>query len=269
MSRIQQAFAANKQKGSTTLVPFITMGDPDLETSVDIIAELEKAGADVVELGVPYSDPLADGPVIQESSQRALQHGVTILDVVRTARTCRERGIQLPFILFTYYNPVLQMGPERFIPLLKENGIDGLIIPDLPIEENGDVYRLCLEHGLDLIPLVAPTSHERIRNICSTAMGFIYCISSLGVTGTRSEFYRGLEPFVEQVKQATDLPVAIGFGISNREQVERLGQIADGVVIGSAIVRKIGETIPLLIGGDDSRVEGLRQIREFVGQFKV
>lgn len=267
MNRIDQAFQQNREKGSLTLIPFITVGDPDLDTSIDILRELERAGADIVELGVPYSDPLADGPVIQASSFRALQHRVTIVDCIQIAGRSRQAGIQLPYILFTYYNPVLQLGFDRFFRLMAENDIHGAIIPDLPVEENEEVRAMCENHGIHLIPLVAPTSRERIRKITATAQGFIYCVSSLGVTGTRTQFASGIDEFIADVRSATSLPVAVGFGISNREQVERFSAVCDGVVVGSAIVRTIGDAVSLL-GEADSREQGLRQIREFVRELK-
>ncbi|GIP37458.1 tryptophan synthase alpha chain [Paenibacillus sp. J31TS4] len=268
MNRIDQRFAELKERGEKALIPFLTVGDPDLDTTVDIILRLEEAGADVIELGVPYSDPLADGPVIQRSSQRALTHQVTILDCIRTASACRKRGSQLPFILFTYYNPVLQLGLDHFFETIAEHDISGLIIPDLPIEESGPVRERAQAYQIHLIPLVAPTSRERIQQITSQAAGFLYCVSSLGVTGTRSEFYDGLQAFVDSVKQATDLPVAIGFGISNREQALQMASISDGVVVGSAIVRQIEEAMPLLSQAA-TREEGLLQIRDFVRQLKA
>lgn len=267
MNLIDQAFASNQASGRTALIPFITVGDPSLDVSVDIIRELEAAGADMVELGVPYSDPLADGPVIQQSSSRALQGGVTIMDCIGLARTCREQGIRLPFILFTYYNPVFQIGLDRFFGLLAEHDISGIIIPDLPVEENAEAQSLCRRHGIHLIPLVAPTSHERIQTIAASAAGFIYCVSSLGVTGTRTEFHKGIESFLAEVRHASELPIAVGFGISSREQVERFAKLCDGVVVGSAIVKTVEANIPLL-KAQDTRAQGLANIRQFVEQLK-
>jgi len=266
-NRIDRAFASAKQAGRTALIPFLSVGDPELETSVEIILELEKAGADLVELGVPYSDPLADGPVIQRSSLRSLDSGTTLADCIRVARTCRERGSELPFILFTYFNPMLQFGLERFFAELAAHDISGLIVPDLPVEESGPVRALASRSGIHLIPLVAPTSRERIARIAREASGFIYAVSSLGVTGARSEFAAGIEDFLAAVKQATPLPVAVGFGISSAEQVRRFSRICDGVVVGSAIVRKIEESLSLL-AGSDTKAAGLLQIHEFVRQLK-
>ncbi|WP_135551510.1 tryptophan synthase subunit alpha [Paenibacillus cymbidii] len=268
MNRIDERFASLKAKGETALIPFLTIGDPDADTSVSIILRMEAAGADIIELGVPYSDPLADGPVIQRSSERALANKITILDCIGVARKCREAGSELPFILFTYYNPVLQLGLDRFFRLLGENEISGVIIPDLPIEENAPVRELSLRHGIHLIPLVAPTSNERIARIASEAAGFVYCVSSLGVTGTRSEFYGGINDFLAAVKQATDVPVAVGFGISTREQVEKFARLCDGAVVGSAIVRRIEEAMPLL-RDSARREEGLEAIGTFVATLKV
>ncbi|WP_409346618.1 tryptophan synthase subunit alpha [Paenibacillus sp. MBLB4367] len=267
MNRIDQTFAKLREAKKAALIPFLTIGDPDVGTSVQIILQMEQAGADIVELGVPYSDPLADGPVIQRSSERALKHKINILDCMKVARQCRDAGSQLPFILFTYYNPVLQLGLANFFELLRENDISGMIIPDLPIEESDEVYQLSVKYNIHLVPLVAPTSKDRVAKIAAQAAGFIYCVSSLGVTGTRSSFFGGIEDFIGSVKQASDIPVAIGFGISSREHVARFEEMCDGVVVGSAIVRKIEEAGPLL-ASPATKEEGLAQIREFVKQLK-
>ncbi|MCZ8520524.1 MULTISPECIES: tryptophan synthase subunit alpha [Paenibacillus] len=264
MNRIDAKFAELREQELTAFIPFLTIGDPDVRTSVDIIHELEKAGASMVELGVPYSDPLADGPVIQASSMRALKaNRISILDVISAAKTAREEGSELPFILFTYYNPVLQTGLERIFPLLEESGISGMIIPDLPMEEDEEVRTLAERHGIHLIPLVAPTSRERVQRIASRASGFVYCVSSLGVTGTRTEFHAGIDEFLSTVKGATTLPVSIGFGISTPEQVARFSGICDGIVVGSALVRTVEAALPLLTD-PEARQEGLLQIHDFV-----
>lgn len=267
MNRIDQAFNRLKANNKTALIPFLTVGDPDLSTSIEIIKQLELAGADIVELGVPYSDPLADGPVIQRASQRALEHRISILDCIKAAKQAREQGIELPFILFTYYNPVLRLGLERFFGLLADNEISGIIIPDLPIEEDGQVRELSKQYGIHLIPLVAPTSRDRIVRIAQNASGFVYCVSSLGVTGVRTQFAEGIDEFLETVKRSASVPVAIGFGISTAEHVKHFSTICDGVVVGSAIVRQIEEVLPLLANAE-TKSEGLAAIQQFVRNLK-
>ncbi|MGG6309577.1 tryptophan synthase subunit alpha [Paenibacillus macerans] len=265
---LDETFAKLKAAGKTALIPFITVGDPDPETTLDLLTLLEEAGADIVELGVPYSDPLADGPVIQRASERALVHGITVDSCIRTAAAARERGIRLPFVLFTYYNPVMQLGLERFFAQVADAGISGLIIPDLPFEESEEVLALADAANVQLIPLVAPTSSGRIAQILSRARGFVYCVSSLGVTGERASFHAQVDEFIASVKTQTDLPVAVGFGISSREQVERFAGICDGAVVGSAIVRKIEDSLPLL-ANKSTREQGLLQIRDFVAQLRI
>ncbi|MBE7682476.1 MULTISPECIES: tryptophan synthase subunit alpha [Paenibacillus] len=267
MNRMDQTFLRLKEQNRTALIPFLTVGDPDVETTIDIIKELEQAGADILELGVPYSDPLADGPVIQRASERALKSQISIRTCMETAAKAREAGVQLPFVLFTYYNPVLQTGLDLFFDELVKHDISGMIIPDLPIEEAEEMRRRADAAGVHLVPLVAPTSNARIERIVNGARGFIYCVSSLGVTGERASFFDGVERFIETVKSLTDIPVAVGFGISSHEQVERFSRICDGVVVGSAIVRQVEEAIPLL-GNPDTREAGLLQIRNFVAQLK-
>lgn len=265
---IDVTFARLREEGGTALIPFVTIGDPDLDTSVDILKTLEEAGADMIELGVPYSDPLADGPVIQRASERALGNGrVSLEDVVQVASRAREAGVKLPFILFTYYNPVFQYGLERFFALLAAKGISGMIIPDLPIEEDGELRNMAEAAGIHLVPLVAPTSNERVARIAAKARGFVYCVSSLGVTGVRAEFHQGIDEFLKTVRGATEVPIAVGFGISSREQVERFEKQADGVIVGSAIVRKIEEVVPLLQSAA-TKAQGLEEIRAFVSSLK-
>ncbi len=267
MNRIDEVLGRIKQAGETAFIPFLTIGDPNLDTSVQLIQQLEKSGADIVELGVPYSDPLADGPVIQRASMRALQHDVTIISCMEVAKRAREAGVQMPFILFTYYNPALQLGLERFFELLADHGISGVIIPDLPYEEDEEVRLLSDRYQIHLIPLVAPTSNERVRMIASRAKGFIYCVSSLGVTGERTSFFDGIDQFLDTVRSATDTPIAVGFGISNHEQFQAFSSRVDGVIVGSAIVRKIEELLPLLTD-PANRQQGLSEFGDFVASFK-
>lgn len=265
---IDAAFKQLREQGRAAFIPFLTVGDPALDISVEIIQTLEQAGADMIELGVPYSDPLADGPVIQRASERALKNGsISIADVIQVAENARHVGVKLPFILFTYYNPVLQYGLERFFELAFAKGISGLIIPDLPIEEDSELRALAEEAGIHLIPLVAPTSNERVTRIASQARGFVYCVSSLGVTGVRADFHKGIDEFLSTVRSATAIPIAVGFGISSREQVERFEKLADGVIVGSAIVRLIEEVVPLL-QSENNKQEGLAQIYDYVRALK-
>jgi tryptophan synthase alpha chain len=268
MNLIDNVFAKLRSEGRTALIPFLTMGDPNLETSVEILKTLEDAGADMVELGVPYSDPLADGPVIQRASERALQNRITLEDCINIAEQAREAGVKLPFILFTYFNPVLQYGLDRFFELVQSKGISGLIIPDLPIEEDEEVRALAEAANVHLIPLVAPTSKDRVVRISRKARGFVYCVSSLGVTGVRADFHSGIDDFLSTVREATDLPIAVGFGISSRDQVERFEKQVDGVIVGSAIVRTIENALPLLKDAD-KKAEGLRSIGDFVASLKA
>lgn len=267
MNRIDTVFQKLRQEGRTALMPFITAGDPNLDITIEIIKQLEQSGADLIELGVPYSDPLADGPVIQRASSRALTNRISILDCIHTAKKAIDAGVQIPIILFTYYNPALQLGLDRFFALLAEHEISGAIIPDLPHEEDEEARLLAAKHGIHLIPLVAPTSNARIQKIVSRATGFIYCVSSLGVTGERTSFYAGVNAFLDAVKSATNLPIAIGFGISNNKQFREFAAKCDGVIVGSAIVRKIEEMLPLL-SNEARRAEGLATIGQFVAELK-
>lgn len=268
VNAIDTTFARLKEEGRTALIPFLTIGDPDLDASLALVQELEAAGADLIELGVPYSDPLADGPVIQRASQRALAGRLTtILDVIALAQRAKEAGVKLPFILFTYYNPILQLGFDRFFDLLKANNVSGMIVPDLPIEEDAEMRGLAERHGLHLIPLVAPTSKQRVEAIARKARGFVYCVSSLGVTGERSAFAADIDGFLDTVRGASSVPIAVGFGISNREQVARFEGKCDGVIVGSAIVRQIEEQVDKL-RDPATRAEGVRAVGDFVRALK-
>lgn len=263
MNRIDATFGRLRREGKSALIPFLTIGDPDLSASAELIAACARAGADMIELGVPYSDPLADGPVIQRASERALLGRVTLEDVVRAAAEARGLGADIPYILFSYYNPVLQYGLDRFFKLLKEHDISGLIVPDLPLEEDAELRAMAEEADIHLIPLVAPTSRERIARIVARARGFVYCVSSLGVTGMRSDFHSSIDEFLADVASASPVPICVGFGISNREQVLRFEGKTDGVIVGSAIVRKIEEALPLL-RDPRTRTEGVRQVEQFI-----
>ncbi|RYL93233.1 tryptophan synthase subunit alpha [Sporolactobacillus sp. THM19-2] len=245
MSRMNEY--VNKERGMM-FIPFITTGDPNAEATVDLASVLQDFGASALELGIPYSDPLADGPVIQRASRRALENHMTLLKALRLVKRMRESGVKIPVIIFTYVNPLLQLGIETFFHEAKENGVDGLLVPDLPFEESHELSEQCRVHQISLISLVAPTtSDQRLTAICQAAQGFIYCVSSLGVTGVRSHFHPDIFPFLKRVRAASSLPIAVGFGISSRAQVDELRNYADGFIVGSAIVSQI-----------EKRADGLR-----------
>ncbi|MGE5214573.1 MAG: tryptophan synthase subunit alpha [Nitrospirota bacterium] len=239
MSRIGEKFAELKRSGRGGFIPFITAGDPDLATSERLLIELAKAGADIIELGVPFSDPVADGEVIQRASERALRNGVTVHNALTCAKNVRQ-STDVPIVLFSYFNPLLQFGPERFAAAAREAGVDGVLVTDLIAEEAEWWTQTLLQHKLDPIFLVAPTtSGKRLKQIAQQARGFIYAISRTGVTGERDEMTRDAEALVKRVKSVSDLPVAVGFGISSPEQIRTVWRFADAAVVGSAIVNQI------------------------------
>ncbi|RXT13917.1 tryptophan synthase subunit alpha [Ammoniphilus sp. CFH 90114] len=261
---IEQKFADRKDP---LFIPFITAGDPAPETTIEIAIALEAAGADILELGVPYSDPLADGPTIQRASARALRHQISIRDCVHMVGAMREKGLTIPVILFTYFNPVMQYGVERLFEEMKVYGLDGILIPDLPVEESGQVKELSQKAGLPLISLVAPTSQKRIQKIAEQADGFLYCVSSLGVTGARSELGEGVTSFLQEVRKHSRVPVAVGFGISRPEQMGQLAPHCDGLIVGSALVQVIEEAGEQLIN-TNTKEKGLEMIKMFVQNLK-
>ena len=241
MSTIIQKFETLRASGRKAFIPFVTAGDPDLATSLSIIKTLAKVGADIIELGVPFSDPMADGPTIQASSQRALAIGTTLSDVLSLVREFRSSH-DTPIVLFGYLNPLLQYGLERFRDDAADAGIDGVLITDVVDDEAVEISQLMVEKEIDLISLVAPTtSSERLETIAEHARGFIYAVSRAGVTGARNEMSDAAEKLVKRVRKFTVLPVAVGFGISTREQVEATWQFADAAVVGSAIVSEISK----------------------------
>lgn len=229
--RITDAFANGK-----AFIPFITCGDPSLEVTEQIVYAMEEAGADLIELGIPFSDPTAEGPVIQGANVRALSGGVTtdkIFDMVVKIR----KNTQIPMVFMTYANVVFSYGADRFLKTASEIGMDGLILPDVPFEEKAEFDTICKKYGIDLISLIAPTSHERIARIAKEAEGFVYCVSSLGVTGMRSQITTDIGAMVQLVKKEKDIPCAVGFGISTPEQAAKMAAQADGAIVGSAIVK--------------------------------
>ena len=245
MSRIKEAFENGK-----AFIAFVTCGDPDLETTGAVVREMAKNGADLIELGIPFSDPTAEGPVIQGANLRALNGGVTTDQIFEFVKELR-RDVSVPMVFMTYANVVFSYGAERFISTCRKIGMDGLILPDLPYEEKEEFQPICRRFGLELISLIAPTSENRIAMIAGEAEGFVYLVSSLGVTGVRSEIKTDLTSIVEAIRRNTDIPCAIGFGISTPEQAARMAGLADGVIVGSAIVRlieKYGRQAPEHVG---------------------
>lgn len=251
MSNIARAFENGK-----AFIPFVTCGDPDLETTAKIVRAMAGAGADLIELGIPFSDPTAEGPVIQGANLRALTAGTTtdkIFDLVRDLR----KDVTVPMVFMTYANVVFSYGTERFISTCADIGMDGLILPDLPFEEKEEFAPTCRRYGLDLISLIAPTSADRIAMIAREAEGFLYIVSSLGVTGMRSEITTDLGAIVRVVRENTSIPCAIGFGISTPEQAKKMAALADGAIVGSAIVKLVTQY------GKDAP----EQVARFVGEF--
>ena len=245
MSRIKEAFENGK-----AFIAFVTCGDPDLETTGAVVREMAKNGADLIDLGIPFSDPTAEGPVIQGANLRALNGGVTTDQIFEFVKELR-RDVSVPMVFMTYANVVFSYGAERFISTCREIGMDGLILPDLPYEEKEEFQPICRRFGLELISLIAPTSENRIARIAGEAEGFVYLVSSLGVTGMRSEIKTDLASIVEAIRRNTEIPCAIGFGISTPEQAARMAGLADGVIVGSAIVRlieKYGRQAPEHVG---------------------
>ena len=242
MSRIDRIFKRLKSKGQTALIPFIVAGDPDLETTETLVLKLAESGADIIELGVPFSDPLADGPTIQYASQRALLKGVNIKDIFNLTKRLKE--IAPPLILMTYFNPIFRFGLKAFAEGCKRSGIDGVIIPDLPPEEAGTWIREAIGLKLDTIFLAAPTSPpSRVRKVIRCSRGFIYYVSITGVTGVRRELSGELELAVKKIQKQSKRPVAVGFGISTPEQAKMVSRFADGIIVGSAIVKVIEENL--------------------------
>ena len=239
MSRIRETFASLKRGGRGGFIPFITAGDPDIATTELLLIELAAAGADIIELGVPFSDPVADGEIIQRASERALQNDVTLRDALACAARAKQR-IDVPIVLFSYFNPLLKFGEQKLAKEAKQAGVDGVLVTDLIPEEAQSWTETLVQFDLDPIFLVAPTtSDERLARIAQQASGFIYAVSRAGVTGARDEMSRDAEALVKRVRSVSALPVAVGFGISTAEQVREVWRFADAAVIGSAIVREI------------------------------
>ncbi|WP_343208252.1 tryptophan synthase subunit alpha [Anaerolentibacter hominis] len=252
MSRIKEAFQNGK-----AFIGFITGGDPDLETTENLIVGMAEAGADLIEIGIPFSDPIAEGIVIQEANIRALGNGTTTDKLFDMLVRVRNK-VTVPLVFMTYLNPIYTYGKERFMKRCQECGMDGVIVPDLPFEEKEEIGGVCAHYGVDLISLIAPTSRDRISMIAKEAEGFLYCVSSLGVTGVRSEIKTDIGEMVQIAKAAGTIPCAVGFGIASPEQAAKMAAVADGVIVGSAIVKIVGEY------GKDS----VEPVKEYVRKMK-
>ncbi len=244
-SRLQETFSRLASCRQVGIIAFVTAGFPDMDTTLELVPALARAGADVIELGVPFSDPLADGATIQKASFHALRQGVTLKQCLGLCAALRQGGLAVPLVFMGYYNPILQMGLKVFAQKAQEAGLDGVIVADLPPEESAPLREECLPRGIDVICLLAPTSTEqRIAAACATASGFIYCVSVAGVTGARDSVSSAASHLVERVRAHTSLPVAVGFGVSRREHVEAIGKFADAAVVGSALVSAIDSAPP-------------------------
>lgn len=242
MNRIESKFEELKQKNKKALITFVTAGDPNLKTTKSIVMEMENAGADIVELGIPYSDPIAEGPVIQAANQRALINGIKIYDIMEMVFELRKT-VKIPLVYLLYFNCILQYGVDKFFKDCLNSGIDGVIIPDLPYEEQWEVHDLAEANNIDVISLVSPTSNDRIEKIARNAKGFLYCVSSLGVTGVRNEFSTDFESFFSEINRYSSVPKALGFGISTEDDVRNLKKYCDGLIVGSAIVKQVEKSL--------------------------
>ncbi len=236
-NRIDATLSKLREAGQPALVPFVTIGFPDIPTSESLARVILDSGADMLELGVPFSDPLADGPTIQMTSYRALQNGVTLSRCIEAVRNLRDGGVDSPLIFMGYYNPYLRYGLDRFLDDAASAGLDGMIVPDLPTEEAAQFSEMAANRGIHLIPLLAPTSSdERIRDACESAGGFIYCVSLTGVTGARRSISQSTPHLAERIRRYTDLPILVGFGVSRREHLQEIATFADGAIVASALL---------------------------------
>ncbi len=235
MNRIKEAFENKK-----AFIPFITGGDPNLEVTKKLLVAMQDAGADLIEVGIPFSDPIAEGPVIQEADERALSAGCTLDKLFDAIREVRGQ-LHIPLVFMTYVNPIYTYGKEKFMQRCVECEMAGIIVPDLPFEEKNELSPVCREYGIELVSLIAPTSHERIQMIAREAEGFLYCVSSLGVTGVRQRITTDIGEMISRVREATNIPCAVGFGIATPEQAKEMASLSDGAIVGSAIVKLIAK----------------------------
>jgi len=240
MNRITKTFNELQHKGQKALIAFVTGGDPDIQTTEKLILAMEEAGVDIVEIGIPFSDPIAEGIVIQGASKRALDGGCTVDKLFSMVKRLREKT-DMPLLFMTYANPIYGYGKERFMANCRDTGVDGIIVPDIPFEEKDEFEKECIHFGINQISLIAPTSGERVEKIATEARGFLYCVSSLGVTGVRSEISTSIAELISRVKKVSSIPCAIGFGISTPKQAYDMAEISDGIIVGSAIVKIVAE----------------------------
>jgi len=257
MNRIETALAELKRKNEKALITFVTAGDPDLETTEKLVLEMFDNGADIVEIGVPFSDPVAEGQTIQAASLRALTNGTNLNKIFTAVENLRKKTDK-PLLLMMYINTIFRFGTEKFFELCREKGVDGVIVPDLPYEEKEEIAPYAEKNGIIPISLVAPTSHQRIADIASAARGFLYCVSSTGVTGTRSKFTTNFDEFFGEIRKSCTVPAMVGFGISDPEQAAKMSGYCDGVIVGSAVVKIVEEY------GRDS----VQKVGEFVKSLK-
>ncbi len=257
--KIKDAFNHGK-----AMIAFVTGGDPDLETTEKLLPAMEEAGADLIEIGIPFSDPIAEGPVIQDANERALAKGCTTDHLFDLVKRVRENGsVTVPIVYLTYANPIYTYGKDRFMKKCQECGINGVIVPDIPFEEKGEFLEEANKYGIDIISMIAPTSEDRILKIAKEATGFLYVVSSLGVTGVRSNINTNIEKMIENVRKASDIPAAVGFGISTPEQAKAMADVSDGAIVGSAIVKIVAQY------GRDCIPYVQQYIREINSELKV
>lgn len=259
MGRIEDKFEQLKAEGKKALITFVTAGDPDIKSTAALVTEMERKGADIIELGIPYSDPVAEGPVIQAANSRALAHGLKIKNIMSAVKDMR-REVTVPILYLLYFNCILQYDPERFFADCAEAGVDGVIIPDLPYEEKDEIQDTADKNGVVIISLVSPVSGDRVVEIARNAKGFLYCVSSLGVTGVRQDFSTDFEGFFAGINKATNIPKALGFGISTAKHVKKLKHYCDGLIVGSAVVKRVAE------GTDAS--DAIRSVGAFVQELR-
>ncbi|ASF38458.1 tryptophan synthase subunit alpha [Halobacillus halophilus] len=246
------SFQGKLEKTEDLFIPFLVAGDPSPSMTIAFALRLQQQGADVLELGVPYSDPLADGPTIQRAARRALNAGMSLRKAIELVPQLRKHGLTIPVVIFTYYNPVLRLGHDQFFELLEENGVEGVLIPDLPFEESEEIRGQAESKDIEFISLVAPNSEQRIKQIAENAKGFLYCVSTLGVTGGENKMTGESLAFIKKVKEYSPVPVAVGFGVSTNEDVKIVREHADGVIIGSKIIRLIENELDKINSGEKS-----------------